>query len=163
MHRDEGGLVMKRITKAVLAALSALFFASCVKVYPADDWRIEEYYVMTLVNKSAREVAWFVPKHGDVPCEEAGALPELFGDDERNSLMFTGAGQRYYVSIIRGAENSPLEGYHIDDTVPFYVFDTAVLRDSSWEAIKRDSLWLACYEMSVEAVVANDYQLCYTD
>ena len=79
---------MKRITKAVLAALSALFFASCVKVYPADDWRIEEYYVMTLVNKSAREVAWFVPKHGDVPCEEAGALPELFGDDERNSLMF---------------------------------------------------------------------------
>ena len=57
----------------------------------------------------------------------------------------------------------PLEGYHVDDTVPFYVFDTAVLRDSSWEAIKRDSLWLACYEMSVEAVVANDYQLCYTD
>lgn len=123
----------------------------------------DEYYVMTLFNRSDINVAWFVPVHGEVDCDDAGALPDELGADELNSLIYTAPRQGYPIYLRQSFPTSPLDGYHTDDIVPFYVFDTAVLRDSSWAAIKRDSLWLAKYELSVEAVVKNNYQVCYPD
>ena len=123
-----------------------------------------EQYLMTVANDSDVATVWYFPSHGNVSCEDAGQLPSskpacsaesdvCFPLQPRKSLMIT---------ISYDGVTHPAQGYHVDDSLPIYVFDKTVFETSTWEQIVNGQLWLKKFTFTVEQLVEADRKVRYT-
>ena len=149
----------KTVIPAVLAAI-CLVVSGCSLAYE-DPYYNTRHYLMQVCNGTDKAIVWFVPEHGDVDCEECGALPETLSDYLKSHFYRLEPYASRDVIVYENGDLSPIEQYHPDDLVPFYFFDAQVLADTDWKKIVDEHLWLAHHRISVEDLLKNKQTITY--
>lgn len=160
-------MVMKRIfsfaaSVAVLFSVALLPSACSSQIDPVTNPQVTEYYLMTLYNNSSISTVWVFPEHGDVPCDVAGALPDVQDEEDGATVVCRIAPKRSVNIVIHDDGNdSAFETYHIDDSLPVYVFAEKDFDSIPWSQLKAEKKWLAKYSFTVEEMIEADQWIEY--
>ena len=151
---------MKKTFFATLAL--ALFVSACGMDYVSYEKSnsYEKHFLMTVRNTHDFDAVLFIPEHGDVDCGEVtGELPDTLTQYLRSTLVPIDARSSVLLYVDNSGNVSPIETYHPEDKVPFYLFDSRVLADSTWKSVVKNKLWIKRVDVSVDDILSSDKTL----
>jgi len=156
---------MKKYLIIALAALALVSTACDSDRLDSDSVEVvgTRHYLLTFINDSDETVSWFVPEHGnDEDDSIKGALPDTLTSYLKDNFYEVAAHRKSEFYIVDSANKCPLEGYHPDEIVDFYVFSAKTLSSNSWKAIVSRKMWLAKYSYSVQDMIDAGKVIRYT-
>jgi len=148
----------------VAIATMAFLAASCDGYYRGEDYYISNHYLFSVQNATTDTIVWYVPRHGaevaaSGPCKDAGILPATLDNSELEYFYVVPPRRTYSFYVTNAEPLCPIEEYHPEDSVPFYFFSPATLRDYSWEEIVNGRMWLANYSFKPQDIIDKEKKI----
>lgn len=157
MLNDRIAMKTSRIIQLILILLS-LTVSGCCKYYD-----FQEHYLLTIINESDQSITWIVPDKRIDGFGDSSVLPDILTETIEKEINENVIGPHSSVDIMVNDECSGtvLDNYLADDIVCFYFFDTATIRENSWEIIVANKKWLKKMALSASDVIKMKKEIIF--
>ena len=146
-----------RIIQLILILLS-LTVSGCCKYYD-----FQEQYLLTITNKSDQSITWIVPDKRIDGVGDSSVLPDILTETIEKEINENVISPHSSVDIMVNDEcrGTIFDNYLADDVVCFYFFDTATIRENSWEIVVTNKMWLKKMPMSASDVIEMKKEIVF--
>lgn len=157
MLNDRIEMKTSRIIQLILILLS-LTVSGCCKYYD-----FQEQYLLTITNKSDQSITWIVPDKRIDGVGDSSVLPDILTETIEKEINENVIGPHSSVDIMVNDEcrGTIFDNYLADDVVCFYFFDTATIRENSWEIVVTNKMWLKKMPMSASDVIEMKKEIVF--